>query len=206
MEEKKTYHHKNLKNKLIENGIRLVDEEGIKAFSLRKVANACGVSHAAPYSHFQNKEELLAAMQNYITDEFSRILEETIHSYENQPDVLELLGKAYVAFFVKNPHYFSFLFTQSNLKIDLTFCSGKGLNFKPFEIFKDLALHLMNQAGYPKEKQKDAVIALWSFIHGIACIATMKNVCYDENWEDKVTNFIGVLRCSFLKEMKNAGQ
>lgn len=57
--EKKPYHHKNLKNDLIEKGIELVNKNGINQLSLRKVAQACGVSHAAPYSHFSNKEELL---------------------------------------------------------------------------------------------------------------------------------------------------
>ena len=51
MEQKRqTYHHKDLRNALIETGIQLVSTEGINAFSLRKVAAACGVSHAAPYS------------------------------------------------------------------------------------------------------------------------------------------------------------
>ena len=49
--EKKPYHHKNLKNDLIEKGIELVNKNGINQLSLRKVAQACGVSHAAPYSH-----------------------------------------------------------------------------------------------------------------------------------------------------------
>ena len=47
--EKKPYHHKNLKNDLIEKGIELVNKNGINQLSLRKVAQACGVSHAAPY-------------------------------------------------------------------------------------------------------------------------------------------------------------
>ena len=45
--------HKDLRNALIETGIQIVSTEGVNAFSLRKVAAACGVSHAAPYSHFQ---------------------------------------------------------------------------------------------------------------------------------------------------------
>lgn len=206
MESPKSYHHKNLRNELIEKGIRLVNEEGLKAFSLRKAAAACGVSHAAPYSHFQNKEELLEAMQNYITDEFSAILEDTISEYGNRSDALEKLGKAYVVFFLKNPHYFSFLYTQSNMKIDLSFRQDKGENDKPFKIFRDLALKRMNQADYPEEKQKDAVIALWSFVHGIASLATMKNVYYDENWENKIADFMSVFHCSFLEENQNGGQ
>ena len=65
---KKQYHHKDLRNALIEKGIEIVNSEGLHSFSLRKVAAACGVSHAAPYSHFQSKEELLDAMQQHITD------------------------------------------------------------------------------------------------------------------------------------------
>jgi len=42
--EKKPYHHKNLKNDLIEKGIELVNKNGINQLSLRKVAQACGVS------------------------------------------------------------------------------------------------------------------------------------------------------------------
>ena len=63
-QKRQTYHHKDLRNALIEAGIQLVSTEGVNAFSLRKVAAACGVSHAAPYSHFQNKEELLEAMDH----------------------------------------------------------------------------------------------------------------------------------------------
>lgn len=75
VQQRQTYHHKDLRNALIETGIHLVNTEGVNSFSLRKVAAACGVSHAAPYSHFQNKEELLEAMQLFITDRFSKQLE-----------------------------------------------------------------------------------------------------------------------------------
>ena len=86
---KKQYHHKDLRNALIEKGIEIVNSEGLHSFSLRKVAAACGVSHAAPYSHFQSKEELLDAMQQHITDQFSQMLDEVILNYENTPELLK---------------------------------------------------------------------------------------------------------------------
>ena len=67
--DKKSYHHNNLKNELIEKGIELVSNYGLSQLSLRKVAQSCNVSHAAPYSHFANKEELVAAMQLHITEQ-----------------------------------------------------------------------------------------------------------------------------------------
>lgn len=53
------YHHKNLRIELIEKGIELVEEYGMQQLSLRKVAQECNVSHAAPYSHFKNKDDLI---------------------------------------------------------------------------------------------------------------------------------------------------
>jgi len=198
MIERETYHHKDLKNQLIDKGIELVSTEGLKSFSLRKVAAACGVSHSAPYSHFQNKDELLNTMTSQITAEFSKALEATIATYGDSADVLAYLGKAYVVFFIDNPHYFSFLYTQSTVQIDLSFSGDVSHNYAPFETFKGLALKLMDKTAYPKEKNKDAVIAIWSFIHGIASLATMKNVHYNENWEKKISDFISVFNCPFL--------
>ena len=195
---KQSYHHKDLRNALIEKGIELVNVEGLKAFSLRKAAAACGVSHAAPYSHFQNKEQLLKAMQNHITDEFSRILEETIAAYGSDSNALEYLGKAYVFFFMDNPYYFSFLFTQSDVQINLSPFADSDSNYKPFEIYRKIVLALLDKSNYPKDHRQDAIIAIWSFVHGLASVVTMKNVIYDEDWRDKITDFMKAFHCAFF--------
>lgn len=69
--EKKLYHHGQLKIDLIVKRIEIVNWEEVTHFSLRKAAAACGVSHAVPYNHFKNNEELLEATQEYITNQFS---------------------------------------------------------------------------------------------------------------------------------------
>ena len=117
LEQRQSYHHKDLRKALIETGIELVSKEGVSAFSLRKVAAACGVSHAAPYSHFQNKEELLNAMQIFITDRFSKLLENTIEKNGNVAEVLKDMGIAYVSFFAETPLIFSFCMLNRILKL-----------------------------------------------------------------------------------------
>ena len=82
------YHHKNLRNELIEKGIELVEEYGMQQLSLRKVAQACNVSHAAPYSHFKNKDDLILAMQSYITDQFTERLQDVIAKHSGKPEFL----------------------------------------------------------------------------------------------------------------------
>lgn len=200
--QKTTYHHKDLKNTLIEKGIELVNIDGIQSFSLRKVAAACGVSHAAPYSHFQNKEELLAAMQHYITDQFSELLEHTIQKNENVTLLLKDMGIAYVSFFIDNPAYFSFLYSQSNMNIDLTLSIPDNENYKPYIIYKDVVKSMLEQTHYPKEKQNDVIITIWAFIHGITALATMNNVNYNNNWEQKVIDFIEIFQPSFFSDME----
>src|SRR5512137_1178135 len=59
---RKSYHHGDLKNALIKAGIEILSKEGVGALSLRKVAQKAGVSHAAPYAHFADKQALIAAI------------------------------------------------------------------------------------------------------------------------------------------------
>lgn len=186
----KPYHHGNLKTTLIEVGIVIVNEEGTIGFSLRKVAARCGVSHAAPYSHFKDKEELLEAMKSYVTEKFTNVLNNTIQQSSNQTELIIQLGKAYVLFFVDNPNYFSFLFSQRSLQIDLTSNFDITESYQPFEIFKNVAISAMNKMNSPKDIYLQTLIAMWSVVHGIAAIATMKGVIFDGSWEEMVEKIL----------------
>lgn len=193
----KTYHHKNLKNELIEKGIELVNEYGLSQLSLRKVAQACNVSHAAPYSHFKNKEELFAAMQLYITEQFAEALTEIILKYSKKPNFLTEFGKAYLSFFIENPQYFTFLFQQGNMRIDLDIDSDDEGNYKPFVIYKEQVLNLLEALDVPQNKKQDCIIALFAYIHGLTSLATMKNVYYGMDWKSKSEDLINILTFNF---------
>ena len=54
------YHHGDLRNGLLEAARAILEEESLAALTLRAVARKAGVSHAAPYRHFKNRESLLA--------------------------------------------------------------------------------------------------------------------------------------------------
>ncbi len=188
----KPYHHGNLRNSLIETGIELINQEGLKQLSLRKVAALCRVSQTAPYSHFKSKEDLLEAMKDYVTEQFMEVLNNAVKSCPNQHDpyVLIQLGKSYVMFFIRNPHYFSFLFSQSCMEVNLSLDADGTKNFPPFELLKTLSFHVFGESGMNKEKMEDIIISLRATVHGLASIATMKNVHYDKDWETKIQDFI----------------
>ena len=193
------YHREGLKNLLIEKGIEIVNTDGVQSFSLRKAAAACKVSHAAPYSHFHNKEELLNAMQLHITERFSKTLETAVAENKKPAALLKKLGIAYVAFFIDNPAYFQFLYSKSDIQVDLTLSVPDEENYAPFILYKNSILSLLKQAKVPKKKQNDILITIWAFIHGLTALAAMKNVHYDKNWKEKITDFMDLLEPSFLK-------
>jgi AcrR family transcriptional regulator len=184
------YHHGNLRNTLIDAGIELINSEGEKAFSLRRVCTLCGVSQAAPYSHFSSKEDMLEAMKAHVTESFTKALSEAAASVDDQDDprVLIEIGKRYVLFFLQKPEYFTFLFSQARFEVNLSFDADCENNFPPFELMKGHMLRIF--ASVPKERLEDMIIAMWATVHGLASIATMKNVRYDKDWESKIEDII----------------
>ena len=188
----KSYHHGNLRNSMIEAGIELINQEGAKQFSLSRVAALCGVSKAAPYSHFQSKEDLLEAMRDYVTGQFMEVLGNIVRSCQNQkdPELLIQIGKNYVLFFIRNPQYFGFLFSQQEIEVSLSLDDDRANNFPPFQLFKTVANPILGDLGMTKEKMEDTIISMWATVHGLASIATMKNVHYDKDWERKIEDII----------------
>ena len=185
-----TYHHINLKNELIEKGIDLVNKYGVEQLSLRKVAQVCNVSHSAPYSHFKNKDELISVMQKYITDQFAEKLLNTVSLYSNQSNFLLEFGKTYILFFLENPQYFSFLFTQNSISIDLDINSFTEENYKPFLIYKEQLLKQLASLNISDEKKQNYIISLFAYIHGITSLATMENVKHTFDWSKKLDDLI----------------
>ena len=72
------YHHGDLRRSLIQAGSKLIEEKGLAGLSLREVARVAGVSHTAPYRHFQDKADLLAAIAQVgfeqLTDELFSVI------------------------------------------------------------------------------------------------------------------------------------
>ena len=181
----KKYHHGNLKTQLIKAGLQMIQENGIGKVSLRKLAEICNVSEAAPYSHFKNKDELLTAIQEYVTEQLQECLEDAYKKSENKdsPETILNMGKAYVLFFIQYSEYYAFLFTQPCINIDLSMKADEGV-FKPFQYYKEKAYFIYRNKGLSEERIKYGVIAMWAKVHGIAAIASMKGVEKDFEWED----------------------
>lgn len=176
---KKPYHFGNLKETLIEQGIELIHEEGIEKFSLRKVAKKVGVSATACYNHFENIDELLLGMYSYVTDRFATALKQAVEENSCQYAMISM-GVAYVEFFAKYPHYFNFLFDSEYLGIqiketEITWNSS----CTPFEIFVNGAKKSMRELNIDEKELRDDLLVMWATVHGLAAMANMKGIQYE---------------------------
>src|SRR3954469_24156481 len=115
-----TYQHGDLRRALIQAGLKLLAEGGVAALSLRAAAQLAGVSHAAPYRHFRDKDALVAAIAEEGFKLLTRRMREEIANERagaepgrHPPGVVERLraaGRGYVSFAVEHPAYFRTVF------------------------------------------------------------------------------------------------
>lgn len=183
--ELKPYHHKNLRETLIETGIRLMNESGYEQLSLRKIASVCGVSHTAPYRHFADKESLLTAMQQHVENQFSQILLQSINNNETAQHPMVEFGKAYVLFFAEHPEYYTFFIRQDSYYVHISPDTQTiESNYRPFLIFQKEAQKHLEEKHVPASLHITALSGMWATVHGLAGMATMSGVRYDGNWSE----------------------
>ena len=189
---KKSYHHGNLREELIEKGIELINEVGEEKLSLRRIAKMCGVSNAAPYTYFKKKSDLLEAMSDYIWKILAMELAKTRKKYENSEDLLVKLGKTYVMFFCENHKYYYFIISRSNTKMDLLseFSKIENSNQSAFNILKSEATKVLQKADVPNQAIQDKIIAMWALVQGLVTIMIMNDITYSEIWEEKIEEII----------------
>jgi AcrR family transcriptional regulator len=186
----KTYHHGNLKQTLIEAGITCINEEGINALSLRKVAKKCGVSNTAPYAHFENKELFLNEIYIYIEDKFFDVLKSITKEYSNHPELILRMGEQYVTFFVENPHYYYFLFSEGNIQTNFSLRLFDKSSNRPLELFKKVSIEELSKSGMPPEEIQNKYISMWALVHGLASIAIMPTMTLEVDWKLKAREII----------------
>ena len=165
--ERKSYHHGNLKQALVDATLALITEKGPQGFTLAEAARQAGVSPAAPYRHFKGREDLIieVARQGYIL--FGDLME---HAYDNgQPTALSAfskVGRAYPAFAKRHPGHYIAMF-ESGISLtgnsDLATVSNRAMSVMTRAAEKLIA-HL------PPNKRPPAVMVshhIWSMSHGV---------------------------------------
>jgi AcrR family transcriptional regulator len=109
------YHHGDLRTALIDAAVSLIAERGVRGFSLAEASRRVGVSSAAPYRHFADRDDLLAAVAVRALETFTSMVAEEAMRGEREAVVtpeqrLSAMARAYVRFAAQQRPLFDALF------------------------------------------------------------------------------------------------
>ena len=105
------YHHGNLREALIQAALSLIGEKGPAGFTIAEAARSAGVSPAAPYRHFRDREELMGDVARLGFERFAADLDTAWHGGNPSPlEALQNTGRAYLAFARNEPAYYAAMF------------------------------------------------------------------------------------------------
>ncbi len=167
---KKTYHHGDLRQSLIEAALVLLKTKDVKSLSLREVARQAGVSHTAPYRHFADKADLLAAVAEEGFIEFGRYLQNAVDQAHAKPvESLRATGVAYVRYALDHPTHFRVMFSHYPLEPPEN-GSLEVVSQGTFQILVDIIR--AGQAAKTIRSGDPRTLALgkWALVHGLAML------------------------------------
>lgn len=165
------YHHGDLSRALVQAGRRILEKEGPAALSLRAVAREAGVSPAAPYHHFKDKCDLIAAVANEGWHELGIAISEARALAKDPRHGLSEIGVAYVTFARKNPALYRMMYDSACDREDMPdHAKEDGSGWGQVR-------QALIDVGVDPENDLDlklATIASWCAAHGVAEMAGFK--------------------------------
>ena len=168
--EARGYHHGNLKEALIQAALKLIAEKGPAGFTFADAARSAGVSPAAPYRHFRDRDALLADVAREGFQRFEAML--STGWANGKPDPLTAfhnVGRAYLAFARTEPAYYAAMF-EAGLPPDLN-AELRAAGDRAFGVLRTAAEALV--ALLPGNRRPPALMMslhVWAIAHGIASL------------------------------------
>lgn len=154
----------NLREALIVAGINEINDHGAAGFSIRRVANACHVSCAAPYRHFESKRDFIAAIIDYVNDQWAARQEEVLaQCSDNLREQIIEISLNYVRFLMEKPYYRSILMLKDEAFDNLY--HKRRTQFG--SLSQSLEAQLYAASGFSEDTWKRKLMMVRSLIFGI---------------------------------------
>ena len=165
--EPKPYHHRRLREAVIEAALAEIEAVGPTRLSMREIARRAGVSHAAPAHHFGDKRGIFTA----IATEGFELLRGFTEPWLEQPNALVNGGLAYIGFAIGHRAYFEVMFRPDLYDTeDVTLQTARIESFDV--LYKSVELGLDTD---DPDRVMGTAIAAWSAVHGFAALALSGN-------------------------------
>jgi AcrR family transcriptional regulator len=169
-ESRRGYHHGDLKEALIRAALELIAEKGPHGFTFAEAARWAGVSPAAPYRHFRDRDEIMADVARRGFERFEADLARAWNSGRPDPlGALDRVGKAYLAFARTEPAYYSAMF-EAGVPLDVNPALLQASE-RAFGVLRTATEAVCATA--PAEARPPAMMMalhIWAMAHGIASL------------------------------------
>lgn len=174
------YHHGDLKNALRAAATALIAERGVERVSLREISLAAGVSHAAAYRHFADKQTLLADLAEEGFRQLAEINRRTTAATAGGPvEQLKACGRAYVRFGLERPQFLHLMFSQAipdwSAYPSLSQASEELADTLGSLVAAGQAAGLLRAAPIG-----DVTLTAWSLVHGLTLLIIGRRIPVDD--------------------------
>lgn len=169
---------KNMRHRLIEAGIEEINRVGVTDFSVRRVATACGVSCAAPYKHFRDKREFIAAIIEYVNDQWRVRQEEILASCGGglREQIVEVVV-GYVRFLMEKPWFRSILMLK-DAEFDNLYHKARG---QMSSRSQQMEARFFAQSGWEPEKIRRKLHIVRAILFGTVFLVDAGELPYNES-------------------------
>jgi AcrR family transcriptional regulator len=168
---KTSYHHGNLREELVQQGLAILEEQGLAALTMREIARRTGVTATAPLHHFENKAALLAAMSTF---GFRMLFEQRMRALKDQRDPRERLLSvmlSYLEFAREHPRLFLLMhgpeIPDKSVHPELNEAA-----IRSYSLLEAAVADYLLALDGSMERRREATLAAWTACYGLAHIMT----------------------------------
>ena len=174
--EQRPYHHGDLHRAIVEAALDVLSESQSTEFSLRELARRAGVSHNAPYKHFADKRELLAAVSAVGFELLAKQMTDATKELDSPRERLAAIARAYVRGGVNNPALYRLMFGgyltgQDDGRPAIERTAAYNMKALMVDAISDGALGRRIPSTAANARKIDgAILVFWSQMHGLTLL------------------------------------
>ncbi len=186
----KPYHHGELREALVAAGRRLLEERGLRGFTLRECARRAEVSHAAPAHHFDSIDDLLAEIATRGYRELMEAMQAEARRAKPEPTTrMVAQGIGYLAFAAAHPALFQLMFTREASRFETPGLAAVAR--EAYQLHLSAVEAVIPQAS-PEVRRRMADFA-WATIHGFITLVLEGQIGEGESSRALKTRSLAVL-------------
>lgn len=173
----KTYHHGNLRNTLILAASELIEASGSLNFAMADAARQAGVSNAAPYRHFRDRDALLEAVSQLAYYGLGERVQKAVdRTQQGSVESIIAIGHAYLEYVIEKAAFYDLMWGDIGARaMDVDSFDKKSSGFY---MLVDAVRAFVTEQGLQGIDELDLSVKLWSMVHGMSAISMSGKLPY----------------------------